>query len=77
MYQGREVLFLLFQPDDVVGIGLSRAHTSTHLLKIRISDAPDLKIGEKIETDGRCFEVYSQPVKDTHNLVWQTEVEET
>jgi len=45
-YQGREVLFLLIEPDEVVGVGFVKAHTDTHFMKIRISDAPDLAVAD-------------------------------
>lgn len=31
-YQGREVLFLLIEPDEVVGVGFVKAHTDTHFM---------------------------------------------
>ncbi len=42
IYQGREVLFLLTEPDEVVGVGFVNAHTDTHQMRLRVSDAPDL-----------------------------------
>lgn len=73
-YQGREVLFLLIEPDEVVGVGFVKAHTDTHLMKIRISDAPDLAVGDTIETDAATYRVHTEPVKDIHNLVWSVDV---
>ena len=66
-YQGREVLFLLIEPDEVVGVGFVKAHTDTHFMKIRISDAPDLAVAA-------TYRVHTEPVKDIHNLVWSVDV---
>ena len=73
-YQGREVLFLLIEPDEVVGVGFVKAHSDTHFMKIRISDAPDLAVGDTIETDAATYRVHTEPVKDIHNLVWSVDV---
>ena len=72
--QGRGVLFLSIEPDAVVGAGLVKAHTDTHFMKIRMSDAPDLAVGDTIETDAVTYRVHKEPVKDIHNLVWSVDV---
>lgn len=72
-YQGREVLFLLSEPDEVVGIGFAKAHTSTAILKIRISDAPNLSVDDEIKTPDKTYQVMSEPNKNFNNLVWTVE----
>ena len=74
IYQGREVLFLLTEPDEVVGVGFVNAHTDTHQMRIRVSDAPDLAVGDTIQTDETCYRVHTEPVKDTHHLIWSVDV---
>ncbi|MBQ8436385.1 MAG: hypothetical protein IJX20_01905 [Alphaproteobacteria bacterium] len=73
-YKGRTVLFLLSAPDEVVGIGYVRAHTPTAKLQIRVSDAPELAVGDKIETSNRKFHISSEPMKDIHNLIWTVDL---
>lgn len=73
-YQGREVLFLLLEPDEVVGVGFVKAHTDTHLMRIRLSDAPDLAVGDTIKTAAAIYRVHTEPIKDIHNLVWSVDV---
>ena len=68
IYKGRTVLFLLSAPDEVVGIGYVRAHTPTAKLQIRVSDAPELAVGDEIETSSR------KPMKDIHNLIWTVDL---
>lgn len=41
---------------------------------IRLSDAPELKVGDKIETDDETFAVYSEPICDIHRLVWSCDL---
>ena len=73
-YQGRKILFLLSEPDEIVGVGFVNAHTDTHHMRIRISDAPDLAVGDTIKTDTVIYRVHTEPVKDIHNLIWNVNV---
>lgn len=73
-YQNRKVLFLLSAPDEVVSVGFVRAQTATAKLKIRISDAPELKIGDEIIADNQVFRIASEPMKDIHNLIWTADL---
>lgn len=72
-YQGREVLFLLSEPDEVVGIGFAKAHTSTTILKIRVFDAPNLSVDDEIKTPDKTYIVMSEPTKNFNNLIWTVE----
>ena len=74
IYKGRTVLFLLSAPDEVVGIGYVRVHTPTAKLQIRVSDAPELAVGDEIETNNRKFHISSEPMKDIHNLIWTVDL---
>lgn len=73
-YQGRKILYLLSAPDEVVGIGFAKAQTSTAKLQIRVSDAPDLQIGDEIIGATRTFRISSEPMKDIHNLIWTVDL---
>lgn len=74
IYQGRKILFLLLEPDEVVGVGFVKAHTDTHLMRIRLSDVPDLAVGDTIKTEMATYRVHTEPIKDIHNLVWSVDV---
>lgn len=74
LYQGRKVLFLLSEPDEVLGVGFSKALTPALILKIRISDAPKIEIGDEIEDGGRIYRVIAGPRKDMYGLIWILEV---
>ena len=41
---------------------------------IWISDAPEFKIGDKIDTDDETFTVHSEPVKNIHKLIWSCDL---
>ena len=73
-YQNRDVLVFLLRPDMVVSVGFSQAHTATNMMKMRISDAPYLQIGEKLYCDNKEYTVSQEPLKDTNNLTWSFEV---
>ena len=73
-YKNRHIRIILTEPDEVVGIGFVNAHSPTHRASIRITDAPELKIGDKIYTDNQTYSVYSEPVRDIHQLVWSCDL---
>ena len=73
IYQGRQVLFILSEPDEVVGVGFIKAQTPAIIMKLRISDAPHLSVGETIEANGVVYTVIAEPRKDIHALIWTIE----
>ena len=74
IYEGLEVLFILSETDEIVGVGFAKAHTSTITMRVRVSDAPHLSIGEEIVTDDKTYKVMSNPSKESHRLIWSLEV---
>ena len=74
MFKNRSVRIILNEPDEVIGVGFINAHSETHPARIRISDAPELKIGDKIETAEETYAVHSEPVRDIHKLVWSCDL---
>ena len=70
IYKGREVLFLLSEPDEVVGIGFVKAQSSTAVMKLRVSEAPDIQVGDFIETENVAYKVIAEPRHDIHALIW-------
>ncbi len=74
MFKNRSVRIILNEPDEVIGVGFINAHSETHRARIRISDAPELKIGDKIETAEETYAVHSGPVRDIHQLVWSCDL---
>ena len=73
-YKNKEVRILLTEPDEVVGIGFANTHSGTHQLKIRTSEAPKLKVGDKFIIGEDTFEVYTEPKKDIHKLIWSCDL---
>lgn len=73
IYQGRSVLFILSEPDEVVGVGFIKAQTPAIIIKLRVSDAPNLAVGEAIEADGVIYTIIAEPRKDIHALIWTIE----
>lgn len=69
-YKGQSIRIILTEPDEVAGIGFVNTHSPTHRARIRLADAPELKVGDKIETEDETYTVYSEPVRDIHRLVW-------
>ena len=73
-YKNNSVRLILSEPDEITEVGFVNAHSGTHRVKIRISDAPDLKVGDKIGMDGKIYAVRSEPVRDIHNLIWSCDL---
>lgn len=73
-YKGKEILFILSQPDEIVGVGFVQTHSASLSIKIRISDAPDLKVGDKIYKDDETYVIHSEPIKDIHALIWSADL---
>lgn len=69
MYKDKTIRIILTEPDEIVGVGFVNTHSPSHRAKIRISDAPNLKIGDKIDTDDETLAIHSEPVKDIHKLI--------
>ena len=62
-YKNKAIRIILTEPDEIVGVGFVNTHSPSHRARIRISDAPELKIGDKIDTDDETLAVHSEPVK--------------
>lgn len=69
-YQNRDVLVFLLRPDMVVSVGFSQAHTATNIMRIRITEAPELKVNDIILCDDKEYIVSQEPQRDTNNLIW-------
>lgn len=69
-YQNQDVLIFLLRPDEVVSVGFAQAHTATNIMKIRISEAPKLKVNDVILYNNKEYIVNQEPQKDTNNLIW-------
>ena len=73
-YKNKAIRIILTEPDEIVGVGFVNTHYPSHRARIRISDAPNLKIGDKIDTDNETLVVHSEPVKDIHELIWSCDL---
>lgn len=69
-YQNRDVLIFLLRPDEVVSVGFAQAHTATNIMRIRIFEAPELKVNDIILYDNKEYVVSQEPQRDANNLVW-------
>lgn len=69
-YQNRDVLIFLLRPDEVVSVGFAQAHTATNIMRIRIFEAPELKVNDIILYNNKEYIVSQEPQRDTNNLVW-------
>ncbi len=73
-YQGRSVYFMLISPDEVTGVGFINTQSPATTLKIRVSDAPHLAVGDEITTDELTCRIRTEPKRDLHRLIWTAEV---
>lgn len=69
-YQNRDVLIFLLRPDEVVSVGFTQAHTATNIMRIRIFEAPELKVNDVILYNNKEYVVSQEPQRDTNNLIW-------
>ena len=69
-YQNRDVLIFLLRPDEVVSVCFAQAHTATNIMRIRIFEAPELKVNDIILYDNKEYVVSQEPQRDTNNLIW-------
>ena len=74
VFKSQKVYFLLLAPDEIVDVGFMRTQTASTIIKIRISDIPNLKIGDKIISEETGYTVMATPRKDLHQLIWTAEV---
>lgn len=73
-YNGKTVPILVFAPDDVGEVGFANTISPTTLIRVRVSDAPDLAVGDTFECGGATYRVMSDPRREQHRLVWRAEV---
>ena len=51
-------------------MGFAQAHTATNIMRIRIFEAPELKVNDIILYDNKEYVVSQEPQRDTNNLIW-------
>lgn len=73
-YQGSPVHFILIAPDEVLGVGFINTQSPATTLKIRVSEAPHLAVGDIITTDDITCTITAEPKRDLHRLIWSAEV---
>jgi hypothetical protein len=61
------------RPDQVVGLGDSRAVLPTTLIDVRRSEVSEPATGDIVEIDGDLFEIIATPTADGLGLVWTCE----
>ena len=73
-YNGKTVPILVFAPDEMGEVGFANTISPTTLIRVRVSDAPDLAVGDTFECGGATYRVMSDPRREQHRLVWRAEV---
>lgn len=73
-YKNKSIRIILLEPDEIVEVGFVNTHSQSRRGRIKISDAPELKTGDKIHTDDETLAVHSEPVKDIHKLIWSCDL---
>ena len=73
-YNGKNIPILIFAPDVEGEVGFINTISPSTLLRVRISDVPDLAVGDTFECGGITYRVMSEPKREKHHLVWRMAV---
>lgn len=71
---GVPVRVIFRAPDRVASFGEGRFVTDTHFIDVRVSDVPNLEMGDTFDIGDLAYEVRSDPVRDREQLCWSAEV---
>ena len=71
---GQSLRLILRSPDTVTEFGGARVWSETVVADIRVSEAPPLATGDKIDIDGVSYTVQGEPVRDRERLIWTVEL---
>ncbi len=72
--QGQSLRVILRLPDTVTEFGAARIWSETVLADIRVSEAPSLATGDRIDIDGISYTVQGEPLRDRERLIWTVEL---
>ena len=73
-HNGKNIPILIFAPDVEGEVGFINTISPSTLLRVRISDVPDLAVGDTFECGGATYRIMSDPRREQHRLVWRAEV---
>ncbi len=71
---GQGLRLILRSPDTVTEFGAARIWSETVIVDIRVSDAPSLATGDRIDIDGISYTVQGEPLRDRERLIWTVEL---
>jgi len=71
---GQSLRVILRSPDTVTEFGAARIWSETVIADIRVSDAPNLATGDRIDIDGISYNVQGEPLRDRERLIWTVEL---
>jgi len=71
---GQGLRLILRSPDTVSEFGTARVWSETMVADIRVSDAPALATGDRIDVDGISYTVQGEPLRDRERLIWTVEL---
>ena len=71
---GQSLRLILGSPDTVTEFGAARVWSETVVADIRMSEAPTLATGDRIDVDGISYTVQGEPVRDRERLIWTVEL---
>ncbi|WP_428544075.1 head-tail joining protein [Profundibacter sp.] len=71
---GQSLRVILRSPDTVTEFGAARIWSETVIADIRVSEAPSLATGDRIDIDGISYTVQGEPLRDRERLIWTVEL---
>jgi len=71
---GQSLRLILRSPDAITEFGAARVWSETVVADIRMSEAPTLATGDRIDVDGISYTVQGEPVRDRERLIWTVEL---
>jgi hypothetical protein len=71
---GQGLRLILRSPDTVTEFGAARVWSETVVADIRVSEAPNLAIGDRIDVDSISYTVQGEPLRDRERLIWTVEL---
>jgi len=71
---GQSLRVILRSPDAITEFGAARVWSETVVADFRVTDAPALAPGDRIDLDGVSYNVQGEPVRDRERLIWTAEL---
>jgi hypothetical protein len=71
---GQPLQVILRAPDTITEFGAARIWSETVVADIRVTEAPNLASGDRIDIDGTSYTVQGEPARDRERLIWTAEL---